>query len=386
MIDEKHVVILRDREGAGGGIFNYYRAVAQYLKFDVDFVDVGRSYEFYSNGVKGARNRLPTPVRLLADWAKLAVRLFRLPDLVHVNSCMDIPHLRSLRRDAVNVLIAKVFRRQVLVFWRGWDNRVCGTLEFPGGNSGWMSRAYRLADAHIVLASDFRNDLRRWGFDTPIYLETTVASDTVVEGYVEKNNSRIDSGVFNILFLSRVEVNKGVFEMLDGFGLLESRNPGRYRLTVAGDGPALAEVKTKSDEMGLDNICFVGYVGGKEKVECYNAADAFCFLSYSEGMPNAVLEAMAMGLPLVSSDAGGLKDILIDGETGYILLPNQGKPPRYRFLPSDIAERFETLADSSDLCRMIGSHNRKLADERFAADKVGTRLSKIYREMIGIDI
>lgn len=375
------VLIVRDRETAGGGIFNYYQAVGKHLGVKSILVDTGKPHGFYSSFQRLRWGTLPTPLRLLRDWVKLAVSLFRLPDLVVLNPCMDPSDGRSLPRDAVNLLLARLFRRKVLVFWRGWDNDVCGAAEFPGGNRGWISRIYRLAEAHLVLAGDFRDDLKRWGITKPVYLETTVVADAVLEepGVL---NSIPEEPVFRILFLSRILVAKGVFELLEAFALLESRRPGRIHLTIAGDGPDLGALKKRAGEMGLRRVEFCGYIDGPKKSRCFAEASAFCFLSYTEGMPNAVLEAMAMGLPLVSSDAGGLKDILNEGVTGFLVRQDRSRPPQKRFSTEEVTECIERLADSEELRVRISRHNKAYARERFAAAKVAERLEMIFRMVV----
>ena len=377
------VVIVRDRASSGGGIYNYYQAVTGQLAVVHRFVDIGRPHRFYS-GSRGLLIRI-TIVRLLMEWISLCreVLLFR-PEIVHVNPSIDPEcDCRAMKRDAVSVAIARFFGKKVVVFWRGWNNACCGSPEMPGGNRGWMSRVYRWADAHIVLACDFRDDLRRWGFKSPIYVETTVVADSILEECVELQPDR-DTGVFRLLFLSRVEVAKGVLELLDALVLLSRHQPGRYHLTIAGDGPDLELIKRRASDLGLSNIGFTGFVEGKHRAACYAGADAFCFLSYTEGMPNAVLEAMAMGLPLVSSDAGGLKDILEEGVTGYIVTQDRSKQDGERFRPEDVAGRIERLAASEEVCRRTGAYNREYARERFAAAKVASRLEAIYREVLGL--
>jgi glycosyltransferase involved in cell wall biosynthesis len=279
-------------------------------------------------------------------------------------------------------MLAKAFGRKVLVFWRGWDNEACGMQEFPGGNSSWQSRAFRMADAHIVLASEFRNDLRRWGFARPIHVETTVVGDEVMESAPAAR--QLDrSRPFRVLYLSRVEEAKGIFEMLEAFALLESRSPCGYEFTVAGDGPGLEELKDYASALGLKSLSFTGYLDGEEKIRCLQAADAFCFPSYTEGMPNAVLEAMAMGLPVVASAAGGLKDILEDGKCGFVLGYDGHAPRRKRIRPGEVADRIEQLAGDAVVYRSISLYNSRLARDRFAAPMVAGRLEAIYREVIG---
>jgi len=376
------IVIVRDREAAGGGVHNYYCEVCRHLSVSHKLLNVGRSHAFYSTvGLRRAWD-LPTTLRLGLDWALLLLNLCRFPGLVHLNPCLDPVESRSLPRDAVSLFLAKIFGRKVLVFWRGWDNEVCGTHEFPGGNGGWLSRVYRMADAHIVLAAQFRNDLRRWGFEQPIHLETTVAGDALFE-VQSKSTKSANTDRFRVLYLSRVEVSKGVFEMLESFALLESRDSERYQFIIAGDGPALADLKRRAQELDLNNIKFKGFVEGEAKLACYAEADGFCFLSYTEGMPNAVLEAMAMGLPLVSSAAGGLKDILEEDVTGYLVRYDRNAAPGRRFSAQEVANRIQRLASEPETRRRMADHNRRYARERFAAKRVAARLEAIYREVLG---
>ncbi len=376
------VLIVRDREAAGGGIFNYYQAVGKYLGIGYECVDVGRLHGFYAAGGGGFPRFLPTPFRLLFDWIHFALTLLRCPDLVVLNPCLDPIEFRSLPRDAVNLLLAKLFRRRVLVFWRGWDNEICGSAEFPGGNGGWLSRIYRMGDVQLVLAADFREDLQRWGFKGPIHVETTVVGDELMACSPGARDLQAD-WPFRVLYLSRVEEAKGVFEMLEAFALLETRFPGRYQLTVAGDGPGLAELQAKAKKMAINGPRFAGYVGGEAKIRCFLEADAFCFLSYTEGMPNAVLEAMTMGLPMVSSAAGGLKDILEEGRSGFMVGYDRQAAVRKRFSAVEVADCLERLASTPESYLAMSAHNASLGRERFAAPRVAERLDAICRQAAG---
>lgn len=382
MGDAIRVWIVRDREAAGGGIFNYYRAVGKYLGSGYGCVDVGRSHGFYGTVGGGIPRCLPTPIRLVFDWIQLSLKLLRFPEVVVLNPCMDPVEGRSLPRDAVNLLLCKLFRCKVLVFWRGWDNEVCGSAEFPGGNTGWMSRIYRMGDAHLVLASDFRDDLGRWGFAEPILLETTVVGNEVMECAPGTRDLQPDRP-FRVLYMSRVEEAKGVFEMLEAFALLVARAPYRFQFTVAGDGPGFEELKVKAKEIGFDAVQFVGYVSGEDKIRCLQEADAFCFLSYTEGMPNAVLEAMAMGLPLISSAAGGLKDILEEGRSGFIVDYDRQAPVRARFSVEEVVDRIVQLASDPERYHAMSNHNATMARERFAASRVAARFQAICRQVTG---
>lgn len=370
------VLIVRDRESAGGGIHNYYRNLAPFFTADVRFQDVGKAHHFYGKS-RGLADRF-TSLRLLIDWFSLLVNIitFR-PDIVHVNPGLDALSCRALRRDAVNLLIGRLFRRRMVVFWRGWESSWIGNPSFPRGNGGWIYNAYQNTSAQIVLARRFEEDLRRWGFGMPIYLETTVADQECVESV---QDSASDSRDHHLLFLSRVDDAKGVFELVEAYQILRDRGR-RCCLTIAGDGPALEPLKAHVAERGVEDVYFPGYVTGIRKAICYQEGTIFCFpSSHGEGMPNAVLEAMAAGLPVIASTVGGLQDILEEGKTGLLLQPLEAGAERRRFDPQAIADAIEIYMDDPGLHSRVGAHNAAVARERFAPVKVAGRLEGIYRE------
>lgn len=382
-MNKKRIIIVRDRPAAGGGICNYYNAIGKHLTSNVHYSDIGQAHSYYE------KPRLFTRLvsnsrflRLALDCLSLAAKIVWIrPHIVHLNPGMDFKTRRSLRRDAVNLLIAKAFCRKTLVFWRGWDNDACGKPHFPTGDNSWLHRVYKRADYHIVLSSRFKEDLLRWGFSESISLETTVASDEVLCGTPPKKKA--DDRI-RLLFLSRIEIAKGVYELVEAYRCLKKNDP-RFTLTIAGDGPELAPLKEYCSESKLHDIDFTGYVSGEKKTSIYQNADLFCFFSYTEGMPNAVLEAMAMGLPIVSSEAGGLRDILEDNTTGIVLKKDEEADDKQRFPPELIANRILDLTKRENMLERISQHNRSYAKERFAADRVASRIEKIYDELLKAD-
>ena len=370
------VVIVRDRASSGGGIYNYYKSVRPHLKSRVVLCDSGKPYVFYGDHKGfGARLLDITPLRLMLDWSRLALKILRYwPDVVLLNPCLDPPTYKSLRRDAVNIEIARFFRRRVLSFWRGWENAYSGRPEFPGGNQSSLCRIYQKADEHLVLSERFRQDLLRWNFKAPVQVETTVVEDQCLSG--APNPPAPGKARTNLLYLSRVEVAKGVWELLDAFKILKSRNPA-YTLTIGGDGPDLEALKAYAKELNLSDVTFTGFLKGQAKVDCYRQGSVFCFLSYTEGMPNAVLEALAMGLPIVSSDAGGLRDILRDRENGFIVLPDHNAPAKKKFDPQAVADAIEKLVTTPELHERISTINWRYARQRFAAPVVAKRLEAL---------
>lgn len=142
-----------------------------------------------------------------------------------------------------------------------------------------------------------------------------------------------------------------------------------YHLVIIGKGPEMPALKTVVNELGLwKKVHFVGEIPDASKI--LMAFDIFCFSSNSEGMPNALMEASAAGLPIVSTNVGGVKDIVLDGYNGYLI--ELGDENLY-------IEKLINLLDSQSLRIFMGSNGRQMMKDRFGSNQVAYLASQIYR-------
>jgi len=181
------------------------------------------------------------------------------------------------------------------------------------------------------------------------------------------------NGGFNILFLSRVEREKGVYEAIDAFVTINSRHHS-VTMTIAGDGGELSNARAYVLSRGIEGVEFSGYIRGEAKNSVFSRADVYLFPTYGEGMPISVLEAMAYGLPVITRPVGGIKDFFADGEMGYITESLD---------PGVFAALLERLIIDPEICRRMSEFNRQYAYDHFRASQVAGRLLKIYGDVIG---
>jgi len=106
--------------------------------------------------------------------------------------------------------------------------------------------------------------------------------------------------------------------VLKAFGLIQARLP-EAQLIVAGDGSERGDLEKLTSDLDLRNVKFVGKVPPHRMHEYYNAADIYLNSSEIDNMPGSILEAFAAGLPVVSTNAGGIPYIVQDGETGLLV-------------------------------------------------------------------
>jgi glycosyltransferase involved in cell wall biosynthesis len=123
-------------------------------------------------------------------------------------------------------------------------------------------------------------------------------------------------GPLHVLCVARLTGRKRVEDLLRALARLPE---GDVRCTVVGEGPRRAPLQVLADELGLANVEFAGRVPRRHMPAVYRSADVFVLPSLMEGMSNTVLEAMASGLPVVLTPAGGTDELLTSGENGRLV-------------------------------------------------------------------
>ena len=102
--------------------------------------------------------------------------------------------------------------------------------------------------------------------------------------------------------------------------LIEAFRDLNAQLILIGDGPSLDKTRTKVEKLGINNkVSFLGF--RQDIAEILAEVQIYALISHWEGLPCTIIEAMRAGLPVVASDVGGVKEIVIDGQTGYVVPP-----------------------------------------------------------------
>lgn len=134
------------------------------------------------------------------------------------------------------------------------------------------------------------------------------------------NINRKDEEPVVILFMGWVQSDKGVFDLYSALSD-ESLKDKHLHVAILGDGPAREELiaYSKKHSNSKHTYEFPGWVHGPSKASYLAKADIFILPSYSEGMPNSLMEAMASGIPSIATDVGAVKDLITNNESGLVI-------------------------------------------------------------------
>jgi glycosyltransferase involved in cell wall biosynthesis len=156
-------------------------------------------------------------------------------------------------------------------------------------------------------------------------------------------------GEVGMLFVGRVSKEKNLDLIVSATRrLAEWRTP--VRPIIVGDGPYMPELKRL-----LGDAIFTGYLGGEDLAKAYASADLFAFPSTTDTFGNVILEAQASGIPVIVSDVGGPRDLVENGQDGFVTKAND---------VADLANAIRQLADNPALRASMGEAGRRRVEDR----------------------
>lgn len=317
-----------------------------------------------------SESRIGRLARLALGPLQLAIAILRNgATIVHVNTSLNA---RAFWRDIALVLAAKVCGARIVYQVHG------GALpQLFAARSRLLTNllrwTLRVPDVIVVLASVERDAYREFLPGRQIVL---LPNGIDCSPYSKLTRGGHDAAApLRLVYLGRLVREKGLYEVLEGLRLARLEGT-RARLLVAGSGSEERGLKQAVQDLGLsETVSFVGPVSGDSKMRLLSNADVFVLASYEEGLPYALLESMAAGVPVLATRVGAIPDVVAEGVHG--LLVNCCDPV-------SIAHALVKLAsDRALLGRMSVACRRQIATG-YSLDRIGSDFGRLYQELCAL--
>lgn len=248
---------------------------------------------------------------------------------------------------------------------RAWLRAAARRFSRTQGNS---------VDALVVPSGAIRDVLVGYGVHTPMHVLPTgipLADFRGGDGARFRSGLGIDAGTPMLLFVGRVAHEKNIEFLLRALARARRRVPSAV-LVIAGEGPARPRLERLTGRLGLrGSVHFVGYLDRRSTLlDCYAAADAFVFASRTETQGLVLLEAMAVGLPVVSTAVMGTRDIVGPGRGA--LVPDDDE--------RSFADAIERIVVDPALRVRLSQEGRDYVRE-WHADTLARRMAELYADV-----
>ncbi len=298
------VVPNRMVKGGIAAVVNGYRGSQLEKDYEITYVESYKDGSKFDKLLKG----------ICGYFHFAGVLLFHKPDIVHIHSSFG----------------PSFYRKMPFIYMASWRkvpiiNHIHGAdfdeffVNASESKKEKIRKVYSKCNMLIALSEEWKERLSQI---VPSERITIIENYSVLheDALVERNNRKCNN---TVLFLGELGKRKGCYDIPAVIEQVKKSVPN-VRFVLAGAGTETDEkaIRQLIEEKNVaENVVFPGWVRGKTKDKLLKEADVFFLPSYNEGMPMSVLDAMGYGLPIVSTNVGGIPKIVHDGENGYCCEP-----------------------------------------------------------------
>ena len=306
------ILVLGTRLGIVSGVSTHLQQLFQSsLKEKYQFVH-------FEVGGQGKQENLPAKLQRfisspLSLWWKIKTIN---PDIVHFNTSIDA---KAFWRDAVYFYVVRMLKKKTVYQVHGGASP---ELFFRGNKllNMFLRHFLTLPDVIVVLAYREQEALFRFCRAPQVRVIPNAIDLGSYGGALQKN---FHGKRLNLVYIGALTPGKGLPETIEALGILKKLKVNRtFSYRVAGSGPLEDSLKKRTDELGLnDTVQFLGPLFDQDKMKFWMDAHIFVFPSHSEGLSYTLLESLAAGTPVITTDVGAIPEVLTDRVHGILVNP-----------------------------------------------------------------
>lgn len=296
-------------------------------------------------------------------WVELVLMLIfdRRLKIVHIHTAAGA----SFKRKMIMAKTARVFGKKVILHMHAADFR---EYYAESDKKEWICRSINACDKLIVLSPQWRDYFISIGID----VKKIIILNNIVSKPNTKSNICADKTPVRMLFMGTLSQRKGIRDLLNVIIEHHDELRGRYMLRFGGNEDEGIIKKILADNKLDDVAKFEGWVTGEKKQQLQEWANTYILPSYNEGLPISILEALAYGMPIISTPVGGIPEVVKDGVNGILVEPGNKE---------QIWAALKHYLDNPACIETEGRESLRIV-EPFTPNYVLTHLKNIYEEVL----
>lgn len=270
-------------------------------------------------------------------------------------------------KDSLFILLFKIFKKKYVIHLHGK-----GINEKVRYSKLWrLYYEFVFKKSHVICLSErLIKDISR------IYHQNPFLVPNGIETYNYQHNKNNKDKLI-ILFLSNLYIQKGVIDFIKAIKILSKNTKVKFEALVVGNSTrdiTFIELREMVKKNEMEKwIKILGPKYGSEKIEILGNSDLFVFPTYNETFGLVNLEAMAAGIPIISTNEGGIPDVVEDGINGYLVEKNE---------PEKLADKMKILLEDENLRQTMGETNKKKFKMNYSKDHFEKNISKVFTSIL----
>jgi glycosyltransferase involved in cell wall biosynthesis len=359
-----------------GGVAEHVKYLLSHLsKFNeirlnlVTFGNENKSYD--KNGIKYVVlkrmkfGKIFFPLELIYDFFRIKKCVMEIdPDIVHIQSTVPLFSLFGIfmiKKYPIIITLHGYFNQEYK-FHTGIRKIFYGIFCAPIERFALSRIPYV-----VVLCPQIENIIQKFTKS-----KISIIPNGIDLGYIQKINSYEKKDYPAIFFLGYLTKGKGVEDLIKAIQLVKIKFDN-VKLYIGGIGPHMTKLQKLVQDLNLkENVTFLGLLDGKEKFAYMKAMDIFVLPSYWESFPVVLLEAMACGKPIITTDVGGNPYAVINGTNGFLVKPGDCY---------ELSEKIIKLLNDKDLIKKMGEESLKRADD-FDWSIIVKQTREVYEKIV----
>ena len=312
--------------------------------------------------------------KVLSSWKSILYSLFKIilfPFYLLFNSNIKIIHLHGASRGSFYrkyyyfFISKKIFNKKVIYHIHGGEFHL-----FIKESSEFLIKHINI----MIYKSDIIIVLSDWWVDYfknqfPDKKITKLYNSVPIQSFINRSSP---SKKVSFLFLGLISKNKGCYEILEVAERLLLQKFD-FEINIAGNGETEKLCKIISEKNLSKVVNYLGWVSGDKKNEIFQNNNVYLLPSKNEGLPVSILEAMSFGLPVISTNVGGIPEMIEENKSGFIIEPGD---------LNALEEKMLFFINNKNRIHEMGNISKTIVDYKFSNEIIEKQLTKLYCELL----